>query len=176
MDNVKNEVVDFMMEKIALYDQSKGKAFSYFSIVAKNYLILINNTNYKRFRIHDGVDVLDLDRNLQGEHRQLEKTSEDQEFIGMMVEFWENNLATIFHKSRDIQIANAILELFRKIDGIENFNKKALYVMIREITDCNTQQVTKVISTMRKHYMDMVTEYGKHGTVNTDNINSNRFF
>ena len=41
------------------FDETKGsKAFSYFSVVAKNYLILNNNANYKKMKIHDDIDIL----------------------------------------------------------------------------------------------------------------------
>lgn len=176
IENVQQEVVSFMVEKIGQYDQSKGKAFSYFSIVAKNYLILTNNTNYKRFRIHDEIDSLDINRNFHTEFRESEKDLENKEFIRMLVAFWENNTTNFFKKRRDVQIANAVVEILRRVDSIENFNKKALYIMIREMTDCKTQQITKVINSMKRNYMDMVFQYQNKGIVKTDNIYSNRFF
>ena len=48
--DVKKEVVSAMVEKIHMYKEGKGKAFSYFTIIAKNYLILNNNGNYKRWQ------------------------------------------------------------------------------------------------------------------------------
>ena len=165
-----------MVEKLPLYDQSCGRAFSYFSIVARNYLILVNNSNYKRFRSHDGVEALDVDRNVHTEIRAEEQITENREMINMMVEFWENNLHTIFKKQRDVQIADAIVELFRRIDGIENFNKKALYIMIREMTGCKTQQITKIINAMRRYYVEIQHQYHEEGVANTDNIYKNKFF
>ena len=49
-DDVKHEVVSFLYMNIHKFAEGKGKAFSYFSIVAKNYLILHNNNNYKRMK------------------------------------------------------------------------------------------------------------------------------
>ena len=45
---LKHEVVAFLLEKMPKFTPDKGKAFSYFSIVAKHYLIINNNKNYKR--------------------------------------------------------------------------------------------------------------------------------
>ena len=45
-EDVKHEVVSFLYMNIHKFTEGKGKAFSYFSIVAKNYLILHNNNNY----------------------------------------------------------------------------------------------------------------------------------
>ena len=62
-EDIKHEVVAFMVINIHKYDHTKGsKAFSYFSVVAKNYLILHNNNNYKKLKTHDKMDVLDRHR------------------------------------------------------------------------------------------------------------------
>ena len=58
-EDVKCEVVAFLVINMHKYDHTKGsKAFSYFSVVAKNYLILQNNNNYKKYKTHDKIDVL----------------------------------------------------------------------------------------------------------------------
>ena len=44
------------------FTEGKGKAFSYFSIVAKNYLILHNNNNYKKMKQTDSEEVTDYKR------------------------------------------------------------------------------------------------------------------
>ena len=47
--DVQKETVSHLVSNIHKFEEGKGKAFSYFSIVAKNYLIFHNNNNYKRF-------------------------------------------------------------------------------------------------------------------------------
>ena len=66
-EEVKNEVVSFMVMQLPKYQPDKGRAFSYFSIVGKNYLILNNNNNYKKMKTHDKIDVLDWDRSIRQE-------------------------------------------------------------------------------------------------------------
>ena len=46
INELKHEVIAFLLEKLHLYDDSKGKAYSYFGTIAKRYLIVYNN-NYK---------------------------------------------------------------------------------------------------------------------------------
>ena len=48
--DIQNEVVSVLIQKIHMFKPDKGRAFSYFSIVAKNHLILQNNGNYKRYK------------------------------------------------------------------------------------------------------------------------------
>ena len=48
LDEVKHEVVAFLVMQMPKYQPDKGRAFSYFSVVGKNWLILHNNNNYKK--------------------------------------------------------------------------------------------------------------------------------
>jgi len=60
--DVMHEVVSFLYMNMHKFTEGKGKAFSYFSIVAKNYLILHNNNNYKKLKQHQGEEVTDYKR------------------------------------------------------------------------------------------------------------------
>jgi hypothetical protein len=75
------------------------------------------------------------------------------------------HLFTHFPKDEDAHTADAIIELFRKRENIELFNKKAIYIYIREMTDQPTPQITKVIKKMRKVYHKLMTQYIETGTV-----------
>jgi len=169
---VKHEVVSFMVMQMAKYQPDKGRAFSYFSIVGKNYLILNNNNNYKKMKIHDKLDVLDFKRNLRSETVKDEASEFNREFVNQMLDYWDNNITNIFRRQKDILVADAVLELFRKRENIENFNKKALYIMIREMTGSNTQHITRVVNQMKKFYYNMMTEFSVSGQIDTSNTGS----
>ena len=159
--DVKHEVVAFMVMNMHKYDHTKGsKAFSYFSVVEKNYLILHNNNNYKKLKSHDGMDVLDKEKNMGNQD-----DSDYKQLTIEIVNYFENNLPRIFKKQRDLNIAYSILDLIKQIDEIENFNKKALYILIREMTDVNTSQITSVVNTLKKHYKKLSNEYHSSGTI-----------
>jgi hypothetical protein len=172
VEEVKHEVVSFMVMQLAKYQPDKGRAFSYFSIVGKNYLILNNNNNYKKMKIHDKLDRLDYKRNIISENVDDEFNEYNNEFVSQMVEYWDNNITNIFNRQKDINVADSVLELFRKRQNIENFNKKALYIMIREMTGSNTQHITRVINQMKKYYMNMTQEFSENGQIDTSNTGS----
>jgi hypothetical protein len=159
-EDIKHEVVAFMVVNMHKYDHTKGsKAFSYFSVVAKNYLILHNNNNYKKLKSHSGMDVLDKEKNISTDNSDYKQLTDE------IINYFENNVQTMFKKKRDLNIAYSILDLMRQIDEIENFNKKALYILIREMTDVNTSQITSVVNVFRKHYRKLSNEYHKNGTI-----------
>ena len=170
--DVKHEVVSFLVMQMPKYKPDKGRAFSYFSVVGKNYLILNNNNNYKKMKIHDHLDILDFKRNISSENVMTESNEFNSEFVNQMLDYWDNNITNIFRRQKDILVADAVLELFRKRKNIENFNKKALYIMIREMTGSNTQHITRVINQMKKYYFNMLDEFINVGDIDTSNTGS----
>ena len=163
--DVQMEVVSTLIEKIHMFQEGKGKAFSYFSIVAKNHLILKNNGNYKRFKKTSLLSEMPETWNPENDFKEVEFGEELNEFKELMLRYWDENLTRVFTKKRDIQIADAVLELFRRSQHIENFNKKHLYLLIREMTDCKTHYITKVVNEMKKHQTKMFNDYLDHGMI-----------
>ena len=92
-----------------------------------------------------------------------------RELIKELIAYFEENVPTMFRKKRDIDVAYAILELLINKDEIENFNKKSLYILIREMTDVDTTHITKVMNVFRAHYKKILNDFDKYGTVNIDN-------
>ena len=170
--DVKDEVVSFLVMQMPKYQPDKGRAFSYFSVVGKNYLILNNNNNYKKMKSQDDISVLDFNRDVQGESTEGDVSEYYGEFVDQMLEYWENNITNIFRRQKDIVVADAVLEIFRRRKHIENFNKKALYIMIREMTNSNTQHITRVINQMKNYYYNMVQEFTSSGQIDTSNTGS----
>ena len=171
-EEVKNEVVSFLVMNMHKYTEGKGKAFSYFSIVAKNYLILHNNNNYKKMKTHDKIDVMDWDRSIQTEISQKNTDQEFSEFVQQMLEYWDNNINVIFRRQKDVRVADAVLHIFRIKGNIELFNKKALYILIREMTQSNTQHITRVINVMKKYQKGIYKEFQVNGFIDTKTTGS----
>jgi len=169
---VKHEVVSFLVMNIHKFKEGKGKAFSYFSIVAKNYLILNNNKNYKMGKIHSEMKVLDYKRNLMGENTTSDVAEKSVLFVGELHRFWDTNLTNIFRRDKDIRVADSVLHIFRIKQNIENFNKKALYILIREMTGSNTQHITRIINVMKKYNKRLQHEFDKDGMVDVSHTGS----
>lgn len=164
--DVQKETVSHLVSNIHKFEKSKGKAFSYFSIIAKHYLIFLNNSNYKRFNqtVEIGEDKDEHTIQLQSEDTYY-RQKDLSDFIKLMVKYWETNIGKIFTKQRDLNIANAVIELFRNSDRIDSYNKKALYLYIREISDCKTQQITKVINKMKTYHSNISRSYVNTGMI-----------
>ena len=171
-EQVKQDVVGFLVMNIEKYESDKGRAFSYFSVVAKNWLILNNNRNYKMYKLHKSTDSTQYQNHMSMEAEQQGMSEDTTEFFSQMVEYLDKNLTTIFKRQKDIAVADAVLYLMKTRQMIENFNKKALYVLIREMTGSNTQHITRVINVIKKHYVQLNKEYAQNGHLNIGNSGS----
>jgi hypothetical protein len=130
-----------------LFNPERGaKAYSYFGTIVKRYLIISNTKNYKRKIEKTPVEELYTNENhsytIDEERPNIEKLSF---FIDEFCNYATESLFEHFPKETDAQIADAILELFRKRENLDVFNKKALYIYIREmVIDVKTPQITKI--------------------------------
>ena len=129
LEDLKHEVMVFLLEKLDYFKPEKGsKAFSYFSIVGKNYLILYNNNNYKKKKIT--VDLMAADED-DGVIRQLGRPARKQDlkdFIDFFTEYIDKHIFKIFKKENDRKVCDAVNILFKRRENLEIFNKKALYI------------------------------------------------
>jgi len=148
IEDLQHEVITFLISKIHLFDPSRGaKAYSYFGTIAKRYLILSNAQNYKR-RI-DKVEITELEEDENHTYNLEEQINDTYnsrliEFMDFYIQYCTENIYKLFPKKDDAQVADAILELFRKREDIDIFNKKALYIYIREQIDVKTPKITKI--------------------------------
>ena len=166
-EDVKHEVVSFLYMNMHKFTEGKGKAFSYFSIVAKNYLILHNNNNYKKMKQTDSEEVTDYKRDPITEASRDDMLTAKKEYLDLFIQYWENNLTTVFKRKQDMDVANSVLYLMENRENIDNFNKKALYIMIREMTNSNTQHITRVVNVMKKHHVNLQHNYLTTGSIET---------
>jgi hypothetical protein len=148
VDNItdlQHEVITFLLSKIHLFKPEKGaKAFSYFGTIAKRYLILSNQKNYKKRIDTAPIEILEESENHSYNLDESSYNERLSSFIDLYIEHCTQNIYELFPKEYDARIADAILELFRKRENLDIFNKKALYIYIREIIDVKTPKITKI--------------------------------
>jgi len=165
LEDLKHEVICFLLEKLHYFKAGKGKAFSYFSIVGKNYLILYNNNNYKKKKAK--VDPLEADNDdgILSEFERTEVRDEKVEFIDLYTRHMDSILIETFKKPDELIVADAVLTILKKREYLEIFNKKAIYIYIREITGMETPIITKVVKTLKNYFNDYYSQYLEAGYI-----------
>jgi hypothetical protein len=161
IEDLKYEVVSFLLQKLDLYNQSKGKAYSYFGTIAKRYLIIYNQKNYKKL-----VNKIEIPNSEEDDENFKQAITIDEsrepdrfEILEKLIKELDDKLIDMFDKPEEIRVAFAILEIFKKRDNIEIFNKKAVFIYIKEMTDAQSNTITKVIKRIKVLYAKILNEY-----------------
>tara|TARA_Y100000034_G_scaffold123850_1_gene171214 strand:+ start:1158 stop:1706 length:549 start_codon:yes stop_codon:yes gene_type:complete len=143
------------------YDTSRNsKAFSYFSVITKNWFIHKVKQNSKRLK--RDVQYENLTTELESEKLVTENAYENER---EEKEFWQylfqemKNWEKLKLKDNEKKVLDAINILFNSIDEIEIFNKKAIYLYMREITGLNTKQIVNNLNRIRKKYRIFKNEW-----------------
>ena len=168
IEHLQHEVITFLLSKIHLFDPTRGaKAFSYFGTIAKRYLIIQNTKNYKKRVDKAPVEELyhSLKHSYDMDYDPMEKDN-DSLFMDEYVTYCQDNLLELFPKFRDAKIADAILSIFEQRDSLDIFNKKALYIYIREMVEVKTPQITKIADKLGKIYKEHYLFYKNNGYTN----------
>jgi hypothetical protein len=166
IEDLQHEVITFLLSKIHKFDPSKGaKAYSYFGTVAKRYLILSNQKIYKK-----KIEVLSVDSIEQDENHSYTIDSDNSTerlsiFLDRFAEYCTEHIYELFPKEQDAKIADAVLELFRKRENLDVFNKKALYIFIREQVDVKTPQITKIVDKLYDIFKSNYSFYIENGYI-----------
>ena len=153
IEDLKHEIVSMLLEeKIMKFDANNGaKAYSYFGTIVKRWLINYNNKNYKKLKkIGDFKDVEDSYENTP--YQEQTGTISLSQFLDLYIDEMYSNLGDLFSKESELKIADAILTIFKTRQDLEIFKKKALYIYIREMTGCETPNLTKVINVLKDEF------------------------
>ncbi len=165
LEHLQHEIITFLLSKIHLFDPSRGaKAYSYFGTIVKRWLILYNTKNYNK-KIKK-TDITELSKEGSNHSYNMEDNlikSDLDRYLDIYVEHVSQNIYELFPKKNDAQIADAILELFRKREDLEVFNKKALYIYIREMVDVKTPKITKIADKLHAIFKTNYVFYLENG-------------
>ena len=168
LEHLQHEIIVFLLSKIHLFNPQNGaKAYSYFGTIVKRWCILYNEKNYKS-KIQK-VSTEELLKDETHTYTMDINYSDDRlsKFMDEYVEFVSLNIYNVFSKEYDAKIADAILELFRKRDNIDVFNKKALYIYIHEmIPDAKTPKITKIAGILYSIFKKNYLFYLENGYIN----------
>tara|TARA_R110002153_G_scaffold76777_1_gene197710 strand:+ start:325 stop:1020 length:696 start_codon:yes stop_codon:yes gene_type:complete len=159
IEDLKHQVVSMLLEeKIMKFDATHGaKAYSYFGTIVKRWLINYNNKNYKKLKRIGSFDDIE-------ESYEKQKVSDLngltlKQFLDIWVAKTDNELDTLFPKPSEKRIADAILTVFKRRYDLDIFKKKALYIYVREMTDCETPHLTKVVSKLKIDFYTLYEDY-----------------
>ena len=172
IEDLKHEIVSMLFEeKIMKFDKNNGaKAYSYFGTIVKRWLINYNNKNYKKLKKIGSFTEMEDDSYKDPSKFDNERTITLGQFLDLYVNEMYDRLESIFTKESEMKIADAILTIFSKRKDLDIFKKKALYIYIREMTDCETPHLTKVVNKLKEEFYDLYDKYIEVGLIRTKEL------
>lgn len=155
-----DHILEYLIEKLYKINTDRGKAFSYLTVTARNYGILLSKNNLEKSkREFEQTDCYELDAVAYTKHGQTENQEELSEFFDIYVKYINERMKDIFPNKEEIFIAQAFMELFDKRADIDIFNKKALYIIIKEKTRCESRFITNVVNILKVNFYDLFKLY-----------------
>jgi len=158
-EDLKNDCVTFLYETLYKFDPSRGtKAFSYFNVVAKNFLII--KSKQKTAFLRRSVSIEDERMFSAGERHSYQEKNVVDSPVASLVK--EDDLRLIFGMLKHLTgeartdnekaCINAITTLFENANDLEFLNKRAVFVYLREMSGLSPKQLTTTISNLKKKY------------------------
>lgn len=187
IEDLKHEVVYFLLEKMHLYDQNQGKAYSYFGTIVLRYLIVYNKKNYKEQKDRKELDAVDEDIKVMQAIREEDSKYELKDFLKEYVKYVEKNIGEVHEVTKTVRgeevtenvlfsendklVVYTVLDLIKKAEDQEIFYKPAIYLEIRQRTGQKTIDITRVLKVMKSIMKRQLREYYLNGCLDIhDNV------
>ena len=168
IDYLKEDCKNWLVTVLNNFDPEKGsKAFTYFSVVSKNWFIAEVKKNSKKARRETPISNYFINqedqfntptlKQLIVHNTYVEDRSKKEFFLHLSTEIKDWKKMPL--RENEVKTIQAIEILFNEANNIEIFNKKAIYLYIREITGLNTKQVVSSLNKIRKRYREFKKEW-----------------
>lgn len=167
VETLKKDCLANLYEMIPKFDPDKGaKGFSYFNVVAKNWFIQKSRERNKKMRLESEL-YYELDHEVAKGDPKFSSTPhedvvEEREFwvkFYEQMEFWRDKLS----KKSEKQVLEAVIFLMQNPDLVSIYNKKAVYLYLREMTGLNTKQVVVNLKKIKSLYLKWKDRYYTDG-------------
>lgn len=165
IEDLKEECKIWLTTILDKFDASKGsKAFSYFSVITKNWFIhkVKKNSNGRE------VGLEDISQEFEEENlfilNEYDEMREKKEFwIALWAEINSWDVST--HKPNEKKVYEAIKLILKDPESIEIFNKKAIYLYIRELTGLTTKQIVMGLKKFKNKYIYFVQRWNRGSVI-----------
>ena len=160
--DLKHECLQFLYTAVDKFNAEKGsKAFSYFNVVAKNWLTIKSKQNMKRVQSYISIDDRE---NLSKEDLEQIETHHfhpgfeesltavnTHDYLSKLVVAIEDKTKTDNEK----MVVNAIKVLITNLEDVDLLSKRAILLYVRELTTLSSKQLSIVLSSLKRYYRDV---------------------
>jgi hypothetical protein len=162
---IKNDCVSFLYENLCKFDEKRGtKAFSYFNVVARNWLFLYSRRRSKFNGRH--ISLSDMNSLSAKDKMQIAKHSIADSPEEIMVREGRRDeikgilekISSRLHEDHEKACMQAIMSVFEHAEDIDILHKRAIMIYVRDLSNLPQKQLTVAMSSIRKHYKKLIAE------------------
>lgn len=159
IEHMKNDCVTFLYESLHKFDVNRGtKAFSYFNVVARNWLVISSKNRQKKIKRFVSIEDLKESKSAEAEmfHSMQVGTTPEQQMVkaghrDLIVETMRK-IKRSLNQPHEHACIDAIITVFEQLDELDLLNKRAVFVYVKNISNLNQKQMGSAMSVIRKHY------------------------
>ena len=160
--DLKSDCVAFLYSSIHKWSADKGtKAFSYFNVVAKNFLIAHTRKAVKRSRRYVSIEqpeMLTLEQSQAVESYCVAPSPDEvliernrrSEIMEILAEI--EDIVELEHEQACIK---AIISVFERVDELDFLNKRAVRIYVRDISGLTSKRLSVAMSSIRSLYREL---------------------
>jgi len=157
---VEHDAVSFLYQSIHKYNHDRGKAFSFFNVVAKNFIVQKAQYAHRMRKMHRNLDDAHAALNMISKKYYDEcKHEEEKELIRIIIVDFTEWSQKKFKKEEDKNIADNILYLIEKYPELDIYNKKQVFTYLKEMSDSKSKKIANILNQFRKRYEKTKTRY-----------------
>lgn len=159
-EQIEHEVMTHLYEKLSKFDTTKNKkSFSYFGTITKNWMIQrCNADKNKRFIDDDNQDIIVQNISINA-YEENEVNRHNQEFISGIIRDFDDWESKDDYSKEDFAVLEIINDILKNYHRFNIYNKKQLYVYIREATDLPSRKITKSLKKIKINYSDVKEDF-----------------
>ena len=159
-EQIEHEVMTHLYEKLSKFDISKNKkSFSYFGTITKNWMIQrCNADKNKRFIDDDNQDIIVQNISIHA-YEEDEVGRHNEEFINEIIGDFDDWDAKENYTRDDFAVLEIVNDILKNYERFNIYNKKQLYVYIREATDLPSRKITKSLKKIKLDYFSVKEDF-----------------
>ena len=159
-EQIEHEVMTHLYEKLNKFDISKNKkSFSYFGTITKNWMIQrCNADKNKRFIDDDNQDIIVQNISINA-YEENEVNQHNQDFISGIIEDFDDCGSKENYNQEDFAVLEIVNDILKNYHRFNIYNKKQLYVYIREATDLPSRKITKSLKKIKINYSGIKEDF-----------------
>ena len=159
-DQTKHEAMAHLYEKLSKFDPNSGaKSFSYFGTIVKNWMIQQSNAAKRQTVIdNENSDSIIFDKSIE-HYYDVEKGEEDYNFIKELTKNFDSLMVSDSLNKEDSAVLEIINDILKNYNKFTIYNKKQLYVYVKEATDLPSRKITKSIKKIKIAYATIKDDF-----------------